>query len=408
MIRTVAFDARYVNDQYHGIGRHAYNVLDALTRLDPNRRYLAYYHPGYPNTRFDMEVLRERSNVELRPLRLPLYRPSEQLVWPAVLARARADLFHSPYVVLPFAAHVTAVMTVHDLIFERHPEYWPRGYMQRLYGPTTRLSTRRADLVLTVSESTSRDIREHYRVDHARVHVIGNAVAPIFRREADPARLDAVRQRYKLPQRFILAVGAGRPHKNLETLVDAFACLDPSLAPALVIGGEVDGRFADGVRARVHAHGIAARVVRAGTIREADLPALYTLADVFAFPSLVEGFGLPPLEAMACGTPVVAASSSAVAEAVGNAALAFDPRDARELATRLASALVDPVVRAALVQRGLERARAFTWERVARATLRAYASVEVRTSAASNGRSPITTPRRGSSRSPHRQPSARR
>src|SRR5437867_4545275 len=112
-IRTVAFDARYVNDRFHGIGRHAYNLLDALTQLDPDRRYLAYYHPGYRNTRFDMEKLSERPNVELRPIRLPLYLPSEQLVWPLLLARARVDLFHSPYVVLPLLARIRLVMTVH-------------------------------------------------------------------------------------------------------------------------------------------------------------------------------------------------------------------------------------------------------------------------------------------------------
>jgi glycosyltransferase involved in cell wall biosynthesis len=407
MIRTVAFDARYVNDRYHGIGRHAYNVLDTLTRLDSDRRYVAYYHPGYRNTRFDMEALRERSNVELRPLRLPLYLPSEQLVWPAVLARARVDLFHSPYVVLPFAAHVTGVITVHDLIFERHPEYRPRGYLQKFYGPTARLSTKRADLVLTVSESTCRDIQEHYRVEDARVHVIGNAVDPIFRREGDPARLAAVRKRYKLPERFVLTIGAGRPHKNVETLVDAFACLDPSLTPSLVIGGEVDTRFADGVSARVHAQGIASRVLRPGIIDERDLPALYTLADVFAFPSLVEGFGLPPLEAMACGTPVVAASSSAVSEAVGDAALMFDPKDPRELAARLASALSERALRTALIRRGLARARIFSWERVGRATLRAYASVEAQTSRASLP-SRITSTRRRSSAPTHRQPRGRR
>jgi glycosyltransferase involved in cell wall biosynthesis len=393
MIRTVAFDARYVNDRFHGIGRHAYNVLDALTKLDSDRRYVAYYHPGYRNTRFNMEGLRERPNVELHPLRLPLYVPTEQLVWPAVLRRARADLFHSPYVVLPFAAKVTAAITVHDLIFELHPEYRPRGHLQKFYLLSTWLSTKWADLVLTVSESTSRDIQEHYRVDHSRVHVIGNAVDRIFRRETDPARLAAVRERYELPERFVLAAGAGRPHKNVETLVDAFACLDPSLTPALVIAGDVDARFPDGVSARVRAHGIAGKVLRPGTIAEADLPGLYTLADVFAFPSLVEGFGLPPLEAMACGTPVVAASSSAVSEVVGDAALMFDPRDPRELARRLATALTDRALRATLAQRGLERARTFTWERVARAILEAYTSVEARTGDPSHAVPLATGPR---------------
>ena len=179
-IRTVAYDARYVNDQYHGIGRHAYNLLDALTRLDPDRRYPAYYHPGYRNTRFNMEALEERPNVELRPIQLPLYLPGEQLVWPFLLARARADLFHSPYVVLPLLAHIRSVMTVHDLIFERHPEYRPRSYLQRFYRPVTQLGIKRADRVLTVSESTSRDIQAYYHVNRARIHVTRSGVDTTF------------------------------------------------------------------------------------------------------------------------------------------------------------------------------------------------------------------------------------
>jgi glycosyltransferase involved in cell wall biosynthesis len=378
-LRTVAFDARYVNDRYHGIGRHAYNLLDALTRLDPDRRYLAYYHPGYRNTRFNMEILQERSNVELRPVRLPLYLPGEQLVWPVLLEQARADLFHSPYVVLPLLARIKSVLTVHDLILERHSEYRPRSYLQGFYGPVTRLGTMRADLVLTVSESTSRDIQAYYHINPARIRVIGNAVDTTFQRERDPARLAVVRERYGLPKRFILTVGAGRPHKNVETLVEAFARLDPALAPALVIGGEHDPRFPDNVSARIHAHGIASRIIRPGKIQEADLPTVYSLADVFVFPSLIEGFGLPPLEAMACGTPVLASTTSAVSEAVGDAALAFDPLDPEQLTTALSRVLSDAALRTTLSQRGVERIRAFTWERVARETLQAYTSLEATT-----------------------------
>ena len=375
-IRTVAFDARYVNDRYHGIGRHAYNLLEVLTRLDPDRRYLAYYHPGYRNTRFDVEKLRKRSNVELRPIRLPLYLPNEQFVWPLLLARARADLFHSPYVVLPLLAQIKLIMTVHDLIFERYPEYRTRSPLQRFYHPITQLGTKRADLVLTVSESTSRDVQEYYHVNRASIHVTGNAVDPTFHRESDPGRLGAVRKRYGLPDHFILTVGAGRPHKNIETLVEAFARLDPSLAPKLVIGGKLDPRFPDGVSARIHAHGIMSRVVRLDMIREDDLPVVYSLADVFVFPSLVEGFGLPPLEAMACGTPVLASRGPAVSEVVGDAALAFDARDPEQLASLLRRTLTDIALRGTLSRRGLERVQAFTWERVARETLRAYASIE--------------------------------
>jgi glycosyltransferase involved in cell wall biosynthesis len=367
-----------VNDRYHGIGRHTYNLLDALSRLDPDRRYLTYYHPGYRNTRFDIEALRERSNVELRPIRLPLYVPSEQFIWPALLAKARVDLFHSPYVVFPWASPAKSVMTIHDLILERHPEFRPRGRLEQFYRPVTRLSMKRADLILTVSATTSDEIRKYYRTGLARVHVTGNAVDPAFRRESHPARSAAVRERYGLPGRFILTIGAGRPHKNIETLVDAFARLEPELARTLVIAGEVDPRFPDTVASRIDAHGISTRVVRPGMIREADLPTVYSLADVFAFPSLTEGFGLPPLEAMACGTPVVAANTPAVSEAVGDAAVTFDPRDATELAACLRRALTDHRLRTSLIRRGVERAQGFTWERVARKTLRAYASLESR------------------------------
>jgi glycosyltransferase involved in cell wall biosynthesis len=353
-------------------------LIRALSQLDPDRLYIAYYHPGYSNSRFDMHALQEESNIELRPVSLSLHRPREQLVWPALLARARADLFHSPYVTCPVASHTRCVITIHDLTLEQYPEYRPREYLHWLYRTAARLSVKRASLVLTVSAFTGREVRAYYGADAARVRVTGNAVDPSFHREQDMDRLAAVRERYGLPPRFVLAVGVGRPHKNLEVLVAAFARLDPALAPALVLAGEVDRRFPDGVAACIDAAGLGDRVLRPGIIREADLRALYSLADVFAFPSLAEGFGLPPLEAMACGTPVVAANSPAVSETVGDAALLFDPRDPSGLTEQLSRALRDSQLRVSLIRRGVERAGGFTWERVAKQTLQAYASLESR------------------------------
>jgi glycosyltransferase involved in cell wall biosynthesis len=270
------------------------------------------------------------------------------------------------------------VITIHDLTLEQYPEYRPREYLHWLYRTAARLSVKRASLVLTVSAFTGREVRAYYGADAARVRVTGNAVDPSFHREQDMDRLAAVRERYGLPPRFVLAVGVGRPHKNLEVLVAAFARLDPALAPALVLAGEVDRRFPDGVAACIDAAGLGDRVLRPGIIREADLRALYSLADVFAFPSLAEGFGLPPLEAMACGTPVVAANSPAVSETVGDAALLFDPRDPSGLTEQLSRALRDSQLRVSLIRRGVERAGGFTWERVAKQTLQAYASLESR------------------------------
>ncbi len=375
-IKTVAFDARYINDQYHGIGRHAYNLLEALTRLDANRHYIAYYYPGYRNSRFNLTALSERPNVELRAVQIPLYGIGEQLVWPGLLAQSGADLFHSPYVLLPLLARVKMIMTVHDLIFEHYPEYRTQGLLQKFYRPVMQLGIKRAERVLTVSEASGHDIQEYYHVDSAHIHVIYNGVDKIFQFEQDVQRLAAVRARYGLPEHFILTVGAGRPHKNVETLVEAFARLDPAVAPALVIGGEHDARFPDLVGMHIATYGLSERVIRLGMIQEADLSAVYSLADVFVFPSLIEGFGIPPLEAMMCGTPVVASSTPAVFEAVGSAALTFAPQDVGQLATVLHTVLTDTVLQTALSMKGLARARAFTWERVAQATLQAYASIE--------------------------------
>ncbi|GAC1358325.1 MAG: glycosyltransferase family 1 protein [Ktedonobacteraceae bacterium] len=376
VIKTVAFDARYVSDRYHGIGRHAYNLLEALTRLDLERHYIIYYNPDYRNTRFNIEALGERPNVELRPIRLHLYFPGEQLVWPLLLARDRVDLFHSPYVLLPLLARTTLVMTMHDLIFELYPQYQTASLLQKFYFPMTRLGIQRAKRVLTVSDAASRNIQTFYHVNAVNIHVIGNAVDATFQPVTDLARLAVVRERYHLPEHFILSLGVGRPHKNIEMLVKAFACLDPALAISLVIVGEPDSRFPDEVGACIHVHNLASRVVRLSTIREADLPVVYSLANVFVFPSLVEGFGLPPLEAMACGVPVLASTTPAVAEVVNDAALLFAPQDSQALAALLSRVLTDDALRASLSQRGRERVLAFTWERVAHAALQAYASIE--------------------------------
>jgi glycosyltransferase involved in cell wall biosynthesis len=368
----VAFDGRFMNDRYHGIGRHAYGLLEALTRLDTARRYIVFHDTSYPNNRFDLANLASRENVELRPVRLPLYSPREQLVWPLLLRREKAAIFHSPYVLLPLLTPIPLVMTMHDLIFERFPEFRPAGWLPLFYQAYTRAAVRRASAVLAVSQATGEDVGKFYRVPPARIRVIGNGVGSFFRPEHDPARLDAVRQRYSLPDRFILTLGALRPHKNVQVVVDALRLLEPSLVPSLVIAGEVDPRFPRALRNGADNDGLAQRVRPVGSIRESDLPVLLTLAEAFVFPSLVEGFGLPVLEAMACGTSVVAARVPGVVEASGDSALSFDPHDPNELAECLRLILTDQNLTRDLRRRGLERAATFSWERVAGKTLETY------------------------------------
>jgi glycosyltransferase involved in cell wall biosynthesis len=373
----IGFDARYVNDRYHGIGRHAYGLLEAVTRLSPQQEFFVYVNPTYPNTRFDLGTLAKRNNVRLCAVRLALYAPLAQLAWPIVLARDGIDIFHSPYVDTPILATVRLAPTVHDLIFERFPAYMPQRGFRLLYRVQMQLAMRRASCVLTVSDATRADLSDYYPAARKKVFVVGNAVAADFRPVHDPDQLASVRERYGLPPRFVLAVGAGRPHKNLEVLVDAFARLDPhaNAGIVLVLGGDLDTRFPDEVGQRIAAHGLADRVLRLGGIRETDLPALYSLAEVFVFPSLVEGFGLPLLEAMACGTPVIASRSSSMPEVAGDACLLFSPRDAARLTELMAALLNAPELRIEQARRGRVQAQNFTWDKVGQTTLRAYDSM---------------------------------
>jgi glycosyltransferase involved in cell wall biosynthesis len=214
----------------------------------------------------------------------------------------------------------------------------------------------------------------------SKISVIHCGVEPRFRRMTDAAdgeTLATVRRKYDLPQRFILSVGTIQPRKNLARLAEAFDMLNaqrPTLDWDLVIAGG-KGWLYDGVFEQVKASGLESRVHFIGFVNDADLPALYNLAGLFAFPSLYEGFGLPPLEAMACGTPVVCSKASSLPEVVGDAALTVDPLDVTELAEAMRRAIEDESLRSSLVQRGLMRATRFTWSKAAEELLKVYSHV---------------------------------
>ena len=367
----IGFDGRYINDRYQGIGRVAYSLLDAMVELDGDDRFVLFVHPGYPDSRFDLDRLAAHERVEVVPLRLPLLVPVEQAAWPLLVRRHRLDLVHSPYVVGPLAAGVPVVVTVHDLIFERHPEYTPQRLLRLAYRAMAALSLRRASAIVAVSEATRADVERWYPAARGRTHVIPNGVSGSFSRVEDPARLAAVRARYGLPPSFVLAVGAGRPHKNLEIVVDAARDLADD-GTRFVLASAPDRRFPDAVGDRIARHGLEDRVLRIRDVREDDLAALYSLADAFVFPSFIEGFGLPMLEAMAAGTPVVAADVSVMPEVGGDAVLLFDPRDPAALAAQLRRLATDRDLRGRLRERGIRRAAEFSWERTARATLDLY------------------------------------
>jgi glycosyltransferase involved in cell wall biosynthesis len=282
------------------------------------------------------------------------------------------DLFHATEHLLPRFSSVRTVFTLHDLIFLFHPEtHKPLNrWFLTLMMPRF---LRAADAVIAVSECTKRDAVRFYGIPEEKITVIYEGVNPRFR-PASPETIAAVRARYGLPEHFILYVGTIEPRKNLTALLEAFHHLLATHDLRLVIVGK-KGWLYEGFFRRLRELGLEDRVIFTGYVPDEDLPAIYSAADLFVFPSLYEGFGLPVLEAMACGTPVICSNTSSLPEVAGDAALLVDPTDVRALAGAMERALTDEHLRSELMAKGLERARWFTWEKAAAKTLEVYRGV---------------------------------
>jgi len=291
----------------------------------------------------------------------------EQAVAPFAVPHAHLDVLLCPVNVVPLAVAVPTVVTVHDLAFLAHPEAFVPA-KRRYLAAMTRLSTHRARRVIAVSAHTAADLTRYFNVPPAKITVIPNAADPAFRPAANPADIAAFRQSMGLPERFVLAVGTLEPRKNLRRLVDAFARIAPQ-APevSLVIVGGAGWRTSD-LAPHVASLGLGERIRFAGYVENGDLPRWYQAATVFCYPSLYEGFGLPPLEAMACGTAVVTSNTSSLPEVVGDAALTVDPTDTPAIAAALLYLLTDDALRATLAAAGLAQATQFRWARTAAET----------------------------------------
>ncbi|MGH9174524.1 MAG: glycosyltransferase family 4 protein [Vicinamibacterales bacterium] len=365
----IAIDARKLHD--FGIGTYIRNILLGLARLDQTSEYIVLCRPE------DMEAAGGLgANFRAVAETAKPYSVSEQVRIPLRLARERAHLFHEPHYVLPSATRCRAVVTIHDCIHLMFPQYLP-GSLAHFYARAVMwTAVRTSDRILTVSEASKRDILRFFDVPPEKVVVIYNAIDERFLAPPDEERMDRIRQRYQLDHPFLLYVGNIKPHKNLERLIDAFG-----LARArglgdlrlLIIGDELS-KYPP-LRRAVHRHQLDKYVRFLGFQPYDTLAGFYRLARAFAFPSLYEGFGLPPLEAMACGTPVVTSNVSSLPEIAGGAALLVDPYDPTSIADGITRAVTDEPLRQELARRGLDRAREFSWAQSAAATHRIYMEV---------------------------------
>jgi glycosyltransferase involved in cell wall biosynthesis len=356
-----------------GIGRYAGSLARALVARQPER-FALFYNRG-PDTRPPAGL----ESVPAQTVRAG-YKPWRMAVWLGQLARVGfnrlvpgAELFHATEHLLPPLRGVPAVLTVHDMIFKLFPEHQKRLNYWYL-NATMPLYCRRADAILTVSESSKRDIVQHYGLDPAKITVVYEAAAPEFA-PAPPTVVDRIRQRYGLPDRFLIHVGTIEPRKNLTRLVEALQLLrDEGLAVPLVVTSARGWLYHDFFR-RLDELAVRDAVHLTGYVPAVDLPALYSAATAAVLASVYEGFGLPVLEAMACGTPVVCSHASCLPEIGGEAAQTFDPYDVRAMAEAIRAVWTAGELRAEMRRQGLAQAARFSWERAAEETLAVYDSV---------------------------------
>jgi glycosyltransferase involved in cell wall biosynthesis len=359
--KLVLIDADTVGRARTGDEAYTINLLRELPFAAPDLAFAASLR--------DPASMPDDVPESVRRLALPVASPYRRipLAFPQLARREGASLVHVQYFVAPRLS-LPSVVTVHDLSFTRRPELFTlRDRM--LLGRLVPGSVRRARRVIAVSEFTRGDLLDRYGLDPDRVVAIPNGVAARFRPDLRAAA--EARAKLGLERPFVLFVGALQPRKNAITLVEAFDRLREHPDVELVIAGGDRGGLGD-VRTRVRALGLGERVRFVGHVSEGALPGLYAAAEMLAFPSLYEGFGLPALEAMACGTPVCASSTTGLGEAVGDAGLTFEPTSSEEVAECIVRLLVDRPLRERLRTAGLARAARFTWRRSADATAAVY------------------------------------
>lgn len=354
--------------QKAGIGRYARELFKHLGKIDQQNFYIlmvprdAALHPLPSNFRYLRLPFSERlMYIFWQRLRVPI--PVEAFTGPL-------RLFHSPDFVLPPLALTPSILTIHDLSFLKLPECFTSNLLRYLSQAVPR-SIKKADFILADSGNTRKDLLELMGVPLDKIEILYAGVGENFK----PSNGEKARTRYGLPQRFILSLGTLEPRKNFPRLIRAFAMLKENLKPGndlkLVIAGRKGWLFEVIFRA-VEECGLEGEVIFPGYVEEEDLPSLYSAAELFVYPSLYEGFGLPPLEAMACGVPVVASEAPPLPEVLGDAALFFSPYNVEAMASAMEKALLDKELRRKLREKGFTQSSIFSWDKSARKLLEIY------------------------------------
>jgi glycosyltransferase involved in cell wall biosynthesis len=374
----IGFDAKRFFHNRTGLGNYARSTILGLARHFPEHRYTLFT----PRLSGPFCTLPAKHGLEVQeacPAGGVFPALWRSLGIPRTVRARELDIYHGLSHELPltsFGPRTSTVVTMHDLLFLTHPHLYP-WIDRQLYTYKYRQSCLRADMVVAISQKTADDVHEIFGVPRERIRVAYQSCSPAFLAPSDPDDLDRLRRTFALPQRFVLFVGSLIPRKGAQTLLAALGELPAADRPDLVIVGT--GPLEAALRDQARTMGLADRVRFLGRTQDSDLPGLYSLATLFAYPSVGEGFGIPILEALSRQVPVVTSTGSCFAEPGGDAALYVTPGDRAALAQALERVLTDDGLRRSMIEKGVRHAEKFHVSRTSTALMRIYAELRERT-----------------------------
>lgn len=372
----IAIDISLAVGEGAGVSSYTLGLLEGLAAIDEENEYLLYSYVDSP--RPSPSALPRKKNFRFQALKLK-GEHWERVWWGADLPPKEAldpvDVIHSPFFNAPKEHHGSLVVTIHDISFLLYPQFHTEANRLHCLNGTLNAALY-ADRIIAVSHSTKQDLMNYFSVSEERIRVIHQAARNIYYPERNVEFIQRTLERFEIYQNFVLFVGSLEPRKNLKNLMQAYADYVKSRSGRellVVAGGK--GWLNEDVYMLVSKLGLERHVKFLGYVQESDLRVLYSVAKGFVYPSFYEGFGLPPLEAMACGAPVIASNTSSLPEVVGDAAILIDPHNVEELFQAMRTVLLDDDLRLQMRKKSLERARLFSWEKTAKETLAVYQEV---------------------------------
>jgi len=366
----IGIDCRMFSSKFTGIGRYVYEFVKNLNGINaesgyPHELVLFFNEPEYK----EYETTKNEKKVLVNARH---YSFKEQFLLPPKIKKEKVDIMFFPHFNVPILYRKPFVVTIHDLILSIFPgQKMVRWYHRLAYQMTIKNAVKKAKKVIAVSEHTKDDIIRFLKVPKEKIEIIYSGVGDEFKVIENLDDLAPTLKKYNIKKEFLLYTGVWRNHKNLTRLIEAFSIIRDKhgLDLELVITGKPDPHYPE-VKQEIKKYNLKQEVICTGLVEENELVDLYNAADLYIFPSLYEGFGMPPLEAMKCGTPVVASKISSIPEICGKNAVYFDPYDAKDIANKILGLYKDAKKKAELIESGIEHATKFSWKKMAEETLR--------------------------------------